>query len=616
MMTKLKEHTIQDYLKSRNIFDVTFNNDGTQIAYGTGGVFKEFKKEVEQEVILQFLKNGEIKRFSHEDWNNFSPQFSTDGRKLAYLSTKEEESRLLILDIEKRTTEDIVVEGKAERQEWLNGTDIIIQIKDQDPLEKEKRDGRDAYYFEESPRFSSLWLYEPGSGLQRITEGIQIWDFSVNKNKIAAITSSTPYEWSWYESSVSIIDVENHKISSVYVPDKRQVAKPRLSPDNSRVAFLESLWSDRGVTSGDIIVLDIRTRKKVNATEKEQRSYTEMQWKTDNDFYALSNEEGLFALSLFSGNKREVEWSKYGSVYRPWAPSFSTNGNKMVISFESSKQRNEIILVDFGKKKEKVITEVNIALSGCKSYQSEKVTWKSSDGLSVYGLFRSAGKGSPLIVLVHGGPTGSSVDSFIGQTTIFLANGYSVFLPNYRGSTGKGREYAEKNLGDMGGQDLQDILSGLDYISKTKGIDRKNVFIYGGSYGGFMAAWAITQTDVFKGAIPLFGIADWVSFHGTSNLPTWDRIHYDEDPYAFNRFWKFSPLRYIDNIKTPVLLAHGIEDPYVPVGQFYQYYRALKDKGKEVKLLLFPREGHGFKEKKHIEQFYEEVFKWLKAKTG
>ena len=130
-----------------------------------------------------------------------------------------------------------------------------------------------------------------------------------------------------------------------------------------------------------------------------------------------------------------------------------------------------------------------------------------------------------------------------------------------------------------------------------------------------MSAWAITQTNFFKGAVSLFGISDWISFHGVSNLPTWDRIHYNEDPYKFDRFIKFSPLRYVDNVKTPVLLAHGIEDPYVPVGQYYQFYRALKEKGKDVRLLLFPREGHGFKERKHQEQFYSEVFKWLEDRS-
>ena len=289
--------------------------------------------------------------------------------------------------------------------------------------------------------------------------------------------------------------------------------------------------------------------------------------------------------------------------------------DKAVLSFESSRQPDEVILIDLKTKKEKILTSINKGLENCISYNSEKVEWKSKDGLEISGIFRTARKNAPLMVIVHGGPTGSSKDSFIDLATLFISKGYSVFLPNYRGSTGRGRKFAELNLGDMGGKDLDDILSGIDYLIRTRGIDRKKIFIIGGSYGGFMSAWAITQTNFFKGAVSLFGISDWISFHGVSNLPTWDRIHYNEDPYKFDRFIKFSPLRYVDNVKTPVLLAHGIEDPYVPVGQYYQFYRALKEKGKDVRLLLFPREGHGFKERKHQEQFYSEVFKWLEDRS-
>ncbi|MCW6158497.1 MAG: S9 family peptidase [Thermoplasmatales archaeon] len=608
-------HTVDDFLSVKRASDVEISKDGSKVAFMVSGTFKNFKEEFVSEIMTQSIKDEKERTFSRQGWMNFSPKFSPSGNKLAYLSKKEEEYRLLIYDFLKESDQEIVVEGEANDLQWADDKSLIVLIKDKDSLKEEKRNGNDAYFFEEEPRFDSLWMYESGSGFRRITSGRQIWEFNVNKYLVAAITSSLPFEWSWYEAEVSLIDLKDGIVKKIYSKKDRQVAKPRLSPDNKKVTFLESLWSDRGVNSGDILSIDINSQKPKNLTEGGNESYSEVQWISENEFYTLSDCEGTFSLSLFLDGKRKVLWSKFGSVHKPWSPSFSISKDKAVISFESSRQPDEVILIDLKTKKEKILTSINKGLENCISYSSEKVEWKSKDGLEISGIFRTARKNAPLMVIVHGGPTGSSKDSYMDLATLFISKGYSVFLPNYRGSTGKGRKFAELNLGDMGGKDLDDILSGIDYLIRTRGIDRKKIFIIGGSYGGFMSAWAITQTNIFKGAVSLFGISDWISFHGVSNLPTWDRIHYNEDPYKFDRFIKFSPLRYVDNVKTPVLLAHGMEDPYVPVGQYYQFYRALKEKGKDVRLLLFPREGHGFKERKHQEQFYSEVFKWLEDRS-
>jgi prolyl oligopeptidase len=610
-MAKEHDHTVADYLKSRYAVDLDLSNDGKRVAFTISGVFKNFKEETITEVSVVSTKGQNLIKFSQQGWSNFSPKFSPSGKVLAYLSKKDEDYRLMIHNFTNNSGQEIVIEGAAEDLQWIDEESLLVLIKDKDPLKEEKKEGNDGFFFEEEPKFDSLWKYDLRSGFQRITNGIQVWEFNVSGDLVAAITSSLPYEWSWYESVVSLVSLKDRKVKKIYSKKERQVAKPRLSPDNTHLVFLESLWSDRGVNSGDIIRMDLRNLKAMNLTEGDEESYSEMRWKNEKEFYALSNREGTFSISIFRGEKRDVLWSRYGTVYRSWSPSFSVSNGYAVLSYESAKQPNEVFLIDLATKKDKAITGINKQLEGCRSYDSEKVTWKSKDGLEIWGIFRSAGKNAPLMVVVHGGPTGSSLDSFIGNQTLFLSQGYSVFLPNYRGSIGRGRKYAELNLGDMGGMDLQDILSGIDYLVEKKGVNKKDVYITGGSYGGFMSAWAITQTDRFKGSISLFGISDWVSFHGVSNLPAWDRIHYNQDPYKFDRFIKFSPLWHAEKVKTPVLLAHGIEDPYVPVSQYYQFFRALKDKRKDVRLLLFPREGHGFKERKHIEQFYREMFEWL-----
>src|SRR5438093_13557388 len=131
----------------------------------------------------------------------------------------------------------------------------------------------------------------------------------------------------------------------------------------------------------------------------------------------------------------------------------------------------------------------------------------------------------PRVVLVHGGPTGSWSWMFApgyGLTQVFAAAGYATLLPNPRGSVGRGPEFAEANLGDMGGGDLKDILAGIDALVRDGIVDDKRVVITGGSYGGFMASWAVTQTDRFAASIPFAVVTDWTSFHYTTNIGQFD----------------------------------------------------------------------------------------------
>src|SRR5262249_19008980 len=140
----------------------------------------------------------------------------------------------------------------------------------------------------------------------------------------------------------------------------------------------------------------------------------------------------------------------------------------------------------------------------------------------------------PLVMWVHGGPTGVSGSRYyaaFGWCQLLASAGYAVFLPNYRGSVGWGLEFAESNIGDMGGHDFEDLQLGLDSLIAAGQADGARLAVAGWSYGGYMAAWAVSQTNRFRAAIMGAGISHWLSFHGKSALADWDAIHYDASPY-------------------------------------------------------------------------------------
>ena len=219
------------------------------------------------------------------------------------------------------------------------------------------------------------------------------------------------------------------------------------------------------------------------------------------------------------------------------------------------------------------------------------------------------------MVDVHGGPTGCWSWEFApaqGSPQLYASEGVATFFPNVRGSVGRGPEFAEANLGDMGGGDLQDILTGVEALVRDGIAEFDRIAITGGSYGGFMACWAVTQTDRFACAMPFALVTDWVSFHFTTNIGQFDRLYLQADPLdPGGEYTKRSPLYHASKCKTPTLILHGEDDLCTPLPQAVEFYNALVEAGCETELVVYPREGHGWTEREHQIDSWNRTKDWL-----
>jgi dipeptidyl aminopeptidase/acylaminoacyl peptidase len=264
------------------------------------------------------------------------------------------------------------------------------------------------------------------------------------------------------------------------------------------------------------------------------------------------------------------------------------------------------------------LTRLNPLLEAALSQaKSERINYQSIDGWRIDGIFlppltAREDELPPLYVDVHGGPSGADCDGWRPLSLTIAAAGYAVFSPNMRGSWGHGAAFADAVLGDMGGKDLQDILNGIDYLVKQGKVDGQRVCIGGWSNGGFLSAWAITQTNRFKAAMVGAGIMDWLNMHAQTSIPDADQMLLAADPLvAPEVYLRNSPLTYAARVTTPTLILHGENDPYCPIAQAYAFYRALRERNVPVECVIYPREGHGVSERDHFRDAIARLLQWL-----
>jgi dipeptidyl aminopeptidase/acylaminoacyl peptidase len=219
----------------------------------------------------------------------------------------------------------------------------------------------------------------------------------------------------------------------------------------------------------------------------------------------------------------------------------------------------------------------------------------------------------PVILSIHGGPHGMYGYGFNANAQAMAAHGYAVLLINPRGSTGYGQKFADGCLNDWGGGDYRDLMRGVDVaLARFPFLDKDRMGVMGGSYGGYMTNWVITQTGRFKAAVASASLSNLISFYSTSLYQ--DLIHAEFNGYPWDNFeilWDRSPLKHIKKAQTPLMLIHGENDNDVHITQAEEMYTALRMRGVECVFVRYPREGHGLREPRHREDSMARTLQWF-----
>jgi dipeptidyl aminopeptidase/acylaminoacyl peptidase len=454
------------------------------------------------------------------------------------------------------------------------------------------------------------------------------YDWSPDGRRFVVSAAHGSGDDNWWIAELDLLDAQSGEVTTLARP-KLQIASPRWSGDGRRIAYINGIMSDEGLTGGDVYLLPVGGGTPVNVTPGLRASVQTITWNrsatrlTVTEFAA--GEAVLAVIDVDAKTQRELWrgaqmiWANSLLGFTPGdaGVSLSKAGAFSAVIRQSYTSPPEVETGPPGKWQP--ITRLNAAVRPLTG-KATNLTWQS-DQLNVQGMLiqpQSVTPGTryPLIVIVHGGPAHAHYPIFPASPESYdavLANqGYFVFKPNPRGSFGQGAAFAQANIKDFGYGDLRDILRGLDAVQRSAPIDPARVGICGWSYGGYMTMWALTQTDRFKAAVAGAGLSDWLSYYGTNNIDTWMIPYFGasvyDDPKVYERS---SPLTFIKNVHTPTLLVGGDRDAEVPITQSYEYWNALGRLGVKTEFVVYPDEGHFFFKRNDQVDVMERVVEWF-----
>ena len=481
----------------------------------------------------------------------------------------------------------------------------------------------DPIVYDANPKFNRIWTVDVKTqALKAITpDNYHVHEYvrSPDGTRFVALASQHPNPMQgWYSAQLFTLSADGNQFKQICTM-KDQIGRLTWSPDSTSIAFVSGVMSDEGNVAGEIYVVPANGGDPKNLTPDVDHSITWIDWQEDGIYYGARHIEAalLGQLHTTTGETRAI--SRELMAFGGRGPEkLSIQGDIFATVRESYIEPPNIYIGSLQSGDWKCASELDFDTDDFPPLHVEDVHWTNPDGTPVHAYLAyppnyDSSKPYPMVANVHGGPSLSIIPSYVNAwVRLFLDKGCIVFLPNPRGSWGRGHDYQAANVGDLGGGDWQDIMTGIDKLVADEIADPDHLAIAGWSYAGFLTTWAVTQTDRFRCAIAGANITNYVSNYGVVLNREWQSTMFGSNVYDdMDLHWSRSPIQYAHRVKTPTLLVHGAEDKVAPPEQSVEFHVALKHFGVPTELVLYPREPHGFQERAHQLDLYQRMARWL-----
>ncbi len=625
--------TPADFVALAQVGDPQISPDGARIAYGVATPQGDGKPAHRQlQLIAATGKAAPRPLDGAGKADDSAPQWSADGRQLLFLSDralpgpeatpKPAATQVWRVDAEGRQARALTraASDVASFALSADGTRLAyLAIDPPSPAMQARIAAKDDAVEVDHPRlFKRLWVQDLASGTARVLSppGLQVQDVAWapdGRTLALRVSDDTTLNGYWYRSRVVLLSLADGTLSPPLEP-MASAFPLQFSPDGARLLY--GRIAPYGMVA-TVYAHDLASGKRVALAEDWPGTLWLARWQDSRTLIA----QGLHGVrgEFLRVDAATGAWRTLATPQIAY-PSFSTarTGRTAFIGLRDA-QPAEVWTLDGGKLTAR--TDTNPQVAGWAHGQVRELAWTSSkDGRRITGVLLTppgwkAGTPLPTLVQVHGGPAEAWWSGWMGSwhdwAQLLSTRGYAVFLPNPRGSEGQGHAFTELARHDWGGADFQDLLDGVDMLEREGVIDPQRLGIGGWSYGGYMSAWAVTQSRRFKTAIVGAGVIDIGAAALTTDVPTYAPGYFGDPVTHRAEYDAHSPIRYVDRVGAPVLILHGEADARVPLSQGQMFYRALKFHGTPVEMVTYPRGPHWFTEQAAGRDVQQRVLDWL-----
>ncbi len=616
---------IEHALTIRSIAGLAWSNDGQRLAF-TVTTPDTAESSTSSDLFLWDAASNSTRQLTRDPKNDYAPTFSPGGDTLAFLSPRgNDEGKPSIWLMSLKGGEPWKLASFAESVgeiKWSpDGKSIAFTMLD--TLSKQVKEWRkkkwDHVVEDEIAQYNHLWVIDVATGAQRrITTGkFMVADprWSPDSKNLAFIQNPTGFVDDGNLSDLSVVPAAGGEVRKLGAMPSNGYA---WSPDGKWLAYAATSDRAKHVEKALLWIVPVAGGAPRSLTDTfDEDAYAPAFNATSDSLHFFSQQGASVRVATVSVKGGAVQLSLDLNGEAAGTPALATNGRAAYVASRWN-QPAEVYVADGIHATARKVSEVNATIAACTLGSVRTVRWKSDDGMTVEGvLVRPAGAAEKsalkTLVLLHGGPYQTRYGiGFNAMAQFMAARGYQVFMPNFRSSGGYGTTFMIRKRADWGGQDWRDVQSGVDYLIAQGLADGNKLGVFGHSYGGYLSAWAITQTTRYDAAVVSAGAPDLAALWAQSDTHQYRAYEFNGKPWETFEQWRArSPIAHIAKAKTPTLVLNGEADQRIPFPQAQETYQSLKFLGVPTQFVHYPREPHGLREPRHRADWYMRQAAWF-----